>query len=118
MSYKDKKEIQTGGPEFIVELRGVPPCRSVFPLASVLQIETTRNAAHCMFLFLTIPYESKLSTGLLKQKHPLRGALFLLVRGAAGIRTPVQTGNQYVFYMLSLSLVVGQGQAKGHRSMP
>ena len=38
--------------------------------------------------------------------------------GAAGSRTPVQTGNQYGFYMLILLLVVGDRLARGSRPEP
>ena len=38
--------------------------------------------------------------------------------GAAGSRTPVQTGNQYGFYMLILLLIVGKKLAEGSRPFP
>lgn len=50
-----------------------------------------------------------------KNKKPrkqwcLRGQCLITsqIRGAAGSRTPVQTRNQYAFYMFSLSLIVGK----------
>jgi len=44
----------------------------------------------------------------MKEKTTPCGEWSVIVQsGAAGSRTPVQTGNQYAFYMLSLSLVVG-----------
>lgn len=38
--------------------------------------------------------------------------------GAAGSRTPVQTRNLYVFYMLSQSLVFVKGPAKDYKPNP
>ncbi len=50
-----------------------------------------------------------------KKKTPLRCLFFC---GAAGIRTRVQTGKPYAFYMLSLDLIFVQQLDQGHRLLP
>ena len=97
----------------------------VFALLTVpwgpgLQTSAAPNpSASCSFLFFCSAFEccalmlrNKIKNHLLRRWQRLSGS------GAGGSRTLVQTGNPYVFYMLSRELVVGIRLASGGRPCP
>jgi len=71
------------------------------PLAPVLQIKNNPHAAHG-FLFLRIPFESKLSTGSIKTKTPFGVVVFCLIVELAGVEPASKHGD----HMLSTCLVL------------
>jgi hypothetical protein len=87
-----------------VELAGVfsrPSGRDNRPLTSVLQIKNNHHAVHG-FLFLRIPFESKLSTGSIKTKTPFGVVVFCLIVELAGVEPASKHGD----HMLSTCLVL------------
>ncbi len=69
----------------------------------------TSTMLRMVLLFSQIPFRKQAFFGSFqKQKPPDGGACFLLVCGAGGSRTRVQSRQSYAFYMPTPSLIVGR----------
>ena len=111
------KEVDTGKVDVSTEVfTKARPCPQKFNERRTVSIEVQRMLDR-VHRSLERPSYAEASEGEVREK-PSYAKASEGEGGAAGGRTPVQTGNQYGFYMLNLSLVFVNGRAKSYLPDP